>query len=95
LPDGTSFTYALVKAGKYGSLLATDVPESVPALMIVTERPIDVAALNEKLTSAAWTTKPSWQTRPLQDPVLPAEDPCFLRKVGSSKLIAPPPTSLR
>jgi len=74
LDDGTSGTYALVQADKYASLLAADVPESVLALMIATQRPVDLAALNEKLTSAAWTAKPSWQIRPLQDPVFPMEE---------------------
>jgi len=74
LPDGTSGTYALVQADKYGSLLAADVPESVLALMIATQRPVDLAALSERLTSAAWTSKPSWQIRPLQDPVFPVEE---------------------
>ncbi len=74
LPDGTSGTYALVQADKYAALLAADVPESVLALMIATQRPIDVAALGEKLTSAAWTSKPSWQVRPLKDPVFPREE---------------------
>ena len=74
LPDGTSGTYALVKPDKYAALLAADVPETVLALMIATQRPIDVAALGEKLTSAAWTSKPSWQVRPLKDPVFPMEE---------------------
>ncbi|MDR3489701.1 MAG: alpha/beta hydrolase [Bradyrhizobium sp.] len=74
LPDGSSGTYALVQADKYAGLLAGDVPESVLALMIATQRPVDLAALNEKLTSAAWTTKPSWQIRPLQDPVFPVAE---------------------
>jgi hypothetical protein len=33
-----------------------------------------LAAPNEKLTSAAWTSKPSWQIRPLLDPVIPVEE---------------------
>jgi pimeloyl-ACP methyl ester carboxylesterase len=74
LPDGTSGTNVLVKADKYRSLLAADVPESVAALMIATQRPINLAALNEPLTSAAWTSKPSWQIRCLQDPVIPVEE---------------------
>jgi pimeloyl-ACP methyl ester carboxylesterase len=74
LPDGTSGTYALVQADKYGSLLAADVPESVLALMIATQRPVDLAALSEPLTSAAWMSKPSWQIRPLLDPVFPLEE---------------------
>jgi pimeloyl-ACP methyl ester carboxylesterase len=77
LPDGTSGTYALVQPDKYGSLLADDVPESVLALMIATQRPVDLAALGETLTSAAWTSKPSWQIRPLRDPVFPLEEWAF------------------
>jgi pimeloyl-ACP methyl ester carboxylesterase len=74
LPDGTSGTNVLVKADKYGYLLAGDVPESVLALMIAIQRPIDAAALNERLTSAGWTSKPSWQIRPLLDPVIPQQE---------------------
>ncbi len=71
LPDGTCGANLFVKADKYSYLLAADVPQSVLALMIATQRPIALAALNEKLTSAAWTSKPSWQIRPLLDPVIP------------------------
>jgi pimeloyl-ACP methyl ester carboxylesterase len=74
LPDGTSGTNVLCKADKFLYLLAADVPESVGALMIATQRPINLAALNEPLTSAAWMSKPSWQIRPLQDPVFPVEE---------------------
>src|SRR6202044_3264199 len=64
----------LVKADKYSYLLAADVPEDVLALMIATQRPIALQALNDKLTSAAWMSKPSWQIRPLLDPVIPQEE---------------------
>ncbi|CAN5693068.1 alpha/beta hydrolase [soil metagenome] len=74
LPDGTSGTNLLVTAEKYGYLLAADVPENVLALMIATQRPIALQALNDKLTSAAWTSKPNWQIRPLLDPVIPQEE---------------------
>ena len=74
LPDGTSGMNVVVKAERYAYLLAADVPESVLALMIATQRPIDVAALSERLTSAAWMSKPSWQIRPLLDPVIPVEE---------------------
>ncbi len=74
MSDGTSCTNILIKADKYGYLLAADVPESVLALMIATQRPIDAAALRDPLTSAAWTSKPSWQIRPLLDPVIPQEE---------------------
>ena len=74
LPDGTKGTNILIKAEKYGYLLAADVPESKLALMIATQRPIEAAALADVLTSAAWTSKPSWQIRPLLDPVIPQEE---------------------
>ena len=74
MPDGTTGTNVLVKADKYSYLLAADVPESVLALMIATQRPIEAAALSDALTSAAWTSKPSWQIRPLLDPVIPHEE---------------------
>ena len=74
LPDGTQGTNLLVKTEKYRYLLAADVPEDVIALMIATQRPIALQALNDPLTSAAWMTKPSWQIRPLLDPVIPQEE---------------------
>jgi pimeloyl-ACP methyl ester carboxylesterase len=74
LPDGTSGTNVLCQPDKFVPLLAADVPESAAALMIATQRPISLAALNEPLTSAAWTSKPSWQIRPLLDPVFPLEE---------------------
>jgi pimeloyl-ACP methyl ester carboxylesterase len=74
LPDGSSGTNVLCKPERFLYLLAADVPESVSALMIATQRPIDLAALNEPLTSAAWTSKPSWQIVPLQDPVFAREE---------------------
>ena len=54
---------------KYGYLLAADVREDVLLLMIATQWPIALQALNDRLTSAAWTSTPSWQIRPLLDPL--------------------------
>jgi pimeloyl-ACP methyl ester carboxylesterase len=77
LPDGTSGTYLLYQAGKFHSQVAADVPASEVALMIATQRPMNLAALNEKLTSAAWTSKPSWQIRTLQDRAIPLAEQKF------------------
>ncbi len=74
LPDGSSGTNVACQADKYSSLLAADVPKSAAALMIATQRPINMAALNEPLASAAWTSKPSWQIRPLQDSAIPVDE---------------------
>lgn len=77
LPDGTSGTYLLYQPAKFHSQVAADVPASEVALMIATQRPMSLAALNEKLTSAAWTSKPSWQIRTLQDLAIPLAEQKF------------------
>ncbi len=87
LPDGTSGTYLLCQPDKYRSLLAADVPVNVAALMIATQRPINLAALNEPLTSAAWTSKPSWQIRPLQDAAIPVGEYKFAADRAHSHVI--------
>ncbi|UPT86741.1 alpha/beta hydrolase [Bradyrhizobium barranii subsp. apii] len=74
LPDGTKGTYLLYQPDKFHSNVAADVPASVAALMLAGQRPMNLAALTEPLTSAAWTSKPSWQVRPLQDRAIPADE---------------------
>ena len=88
LPDGTSGTNLVVKADRYSYLLAADVPEDKLALMIATQRPIALQALNDKLTSAAWTSKPSWQIRPLLDPVIPQAEFTFEADRAHATVIA-------
>jgi pimeloyl-ACP methyl ester carboxylesterase len=77
LPDGTSGTYLLYQPDKFHSQVAADVPASEAALMLATQRPMNLAALNETVTSAAWTTKPSWQIRTLQDHAIPVAEQKF------------------
>ncbi|EFG78454.1 hypothetical protein HMPREF0591_1638 [Mycobacterium parascrofulaceum ATCC BAA-614] len=77
LPDGTGGTYLLYQADKFHSQVAADVPAAEAALMVATQRPMNVAALNETVTSAAWESKPSWQIRTLQDLALPLEEQEF------------------
>jgi len=77
LPDGTSGINLVVNVDRYSDLLAADVAKDKLALMIATQRPIALAALEEKLTIAAWTRKPSWQIRPLLDPVIPQAEFAF------------------
>jgi pimeloyl-ACP methyl ester carboxylesterase len=77
LPDGTRGTYLLYQADKFHSNAAADVPASDAALMLATQRPMNLAALNEKVTSAAWTSKSSWQIRTLQDLAIPLAEQKF------------------
>jgi pimeloyl-ACP methyl ester carboxylesterase len=77
LPDGTSGTNLLYQADKFHSQVAADVPASEAALMLATQRPMNVAALTETVTSAAWASKPSWQIATLQDLAIPLAEQRF------------------
>jgi pimeloyl-ACP methyl ester carboxylesterase len=77
LPDGTSGTNLFYQAAKYHSQNAADVPASEAALMEATQRPMDFAVLNETVTAAAWTSKPSWQIITLQDLAIPLAEQRF------------------
>jgi pimeloyl-ACP methyl ester carboxylesterase len=77
LPDGTSGTYLLYQKDKFRSNVAADVPENDATLMFITQRPMNLAALNEKVTAAGWETKPSWQIRTLQDLAIPVDEQKF------------------
>lgn len=74
LPDGTAGTYLVYQAAKFHSQVAADVPAHVATMMLATQRPMNLGALNERVTSAAWTTKPSWQIRTLQDRAIPYDE---------------------
>ena len=77
LPDGPSGTYLLYQAAKFHGNVAADVPDKDAALMFITQRPMNLAALNEKVTAAGWETKPSWQIRTLQDLAIPVDEQKF------------------
>lgn len=77
LPDGTSGTYLLYQADKFRSNVAADVPERDATLMFITQRPMNLGALNEKVTAAGWETKPTWQIRTLQDLAIPVDEQKF------------------
>ena len=71
LPDGTKGTDLYITADKFRDQFAADVPASEAALMAATQRPITQAALDEKETSAAWQSKPSWDLITTEDRNLP------------------------
>jgi pimeloyl-ACP methyl ester carboxylesterase len=77
LPDGTSGTSLFYQAERFHSQVAADVPASEAALMVATQRPMNVAALNETVTSAAWASKPTWQIITLQDLAIPLAEQRF------------------
>ncbi|MER5259754.1 alpha/beta hydrolase [Streptomyces sp. NPDC002855] len=44
----------------FPAIFAADVPAAVTEVLAVAQRPLAVAAFEEKATAAAWHTKPSW-----------------------------------
>jgi pimeloyl-ACP methyl ester carboxylesterase len=56
-------------------------------MMLATQRPMNLAALTETLTSAAWTNKPSWQIRTLQDLAIPLDEQKFEAERAKSHVV--------
>lgn len=80
LPDGTRGTDLSIKAGSFHHQFAADVPADQAALMAATQRPITQAALDEKATSAAWKTTPSWDIITTQDLNIPPAAQKFMAR---------------
>ncbi|MGV9350557.1 alpha/beta fold hydrolase [Streptomyces spiralis] len=60
-----------IKADKFHDQFAADVPTPVTDLMAATQRPITASALEEKATTAAWKTIPSWSLIATEDYNIP------------------------
>lgn len=71
LPDGGSGTDLYIKPTKFHDQFAADVPTSQTELMAATQRPVALAALQEKATKTAWKTIPSWNLITTQDKNIP------------------------
>ncbi|MEW2489902.1 alpha/beta hydrolase [Streptomyces sp. NPDC048411] len=70
--DGTTATDLYIQQDKFRHQFAADVPAQQAALMAAEQRPIAQAALEEKATTAAWKTIPSWDIVTNQDLNIPA-----------------------
>jgi pimeloyl-ACP methyl ester carboxylesterase len=80
LPDGTEGTDLYIKKDAFHHQFAADVPRNQADLMAATQRPITQAALDEKATSAAWKTTPSWDIITTQDLNIPQAAQEFMAK---------------
>ncbi|MEW2160657.1 alpha/beta hydrolase [Streptomyces sp. NPDC007189] len=69
--DGTTGTDLYIKADKFHDQFAADVPTSVTDLMAATQRPVAASALEEKATTTAWKTIPSWDLITTEDKNIP------------------------
>ncbi|MBG7704984.1 alpha/beta hydrolase [Streptomyces sp. MC1] len=78
--DGTTTTDLYIQQDKFRHQFAADVPAGQAALMAAEQRPIAQSALEEKATSAAWKTKPSWDVITTQDLNIPPAVQRFMAK---------------
>ncbi|MGW5606457.1 alpha/beta fold hydrolase [Streptomyces sp. NPDC003753] len=69
--DGTTATDLYIQQDKFHHQFAADVPATQAALMAAEQRPIAQAALEEKATTAAWRTRPSWDIVTTEDLNIP------------------------
>jgi pimeloyl-ACP methyl ester carboxylesterase len=60
LPGGGTGVELTIKQDKFRKQFAADVPAGQAATMAAAQRPVAVAALEEKATAAAWKTIPTW-----------------------------------
>ncbi|MFE7750238.1 alpha/beta fold hydrolase [Streptomyces sp. NPDC057428] len=71
LPDGTKGTDLYIQQDKFRHQFAADVPRNTAALAALAQRPVSQAALEEKATTAAWKTIPTWDIITTQDLNIP------------------------
>ncbi|GEC02767.1 alpha/beta hydrolase [Streptomyces spinoverrucosus] len=78
--DGSTATDLYIQQDKFHHQFAADVPPKQAALMAAAQRPIAQSALEEKATSAAWKTIPSWDIITTEDLNIPAAVQRFMAK---------------
>ncbi|WP_338704215.1 alpha/beta hydrolase (plasmid) [Streptomyces sp. Q6] len=69
--DGSTVTDLYIQQDKFRHQFAADVPAKQAALMAAEQRPIAQSALEEKATTAAWKTIPSWDIITTEDLNIP------------------------
>ncbi|HEY6888306.1 MAG TPA: alpha/beta hydrolase [Solirubrobacter sp.] len=74
-PGGTDL---YVDTTKFRALFAPDIPARTAALMATAQRPVVLAAIQEKATAPAWKTIPSWYLIGRQDQVISPEAQRFM-----------------
>ena len=87
-PDGTQGIDVYVDPARFRSIFAPDVPARLAARMATAQRPITLAAGQEKSTAPAWKTIPSWYLIGRQDKVISPDAQRFMAKRAHSHTIA-------
>jgi pimeloyl-ACP methyl ester carboxylesterase len=79
-PDGTQGTDLYIDPASFRSFFAADVPARIVARMASAQRPVTLAAIQEKATEPAWKTIPSWYLIGRQDEVISPAAQRFMAK---------------
>jgi pimeloyl-ACP methyl ester carboxylesterase len=83
-PGGTDL---YVDTTKFRALFAPDIPARLAATMATAQRPIVLAAIQEKATAPAWKTIPSWYLVGRQDQVISPDAQRFMAKRAHSHTV--------
>ena len=78
--DGTEGTDLYLDRAGFRSVFAADVPARTAARMASSQRPVTLAAFQEKATAPAWRTIPSWYLIGRDDQVIPPAAQRFMAK---------------
>ena len=84
--DGTEGTDFYIDPASFRSVFAADLPARLVARMAAAQRPISLAAGEEKITNPAWKTIPSWYVVGRQDQIFTAEAQRFMAKRAGSQV---------
>jgi len=79
-PDGTEGTDLYVDPARFHALFAPDVPRRTAAQMASAQRPLSLAAAQEKAVDPAWKTIPSWYLIGRRDQVISPDAQRFMAK---------------
>jgi pimeloyl-ACP methyl ester carboxylesterase len=86
--DGTQGTDLYIDPARFHALFAADVPAWTAARMASAQRPLSLAAAQEKATDPAWKTIPTWYLISRQDEVINPAAQRFMAKRAHAHTIA-------
>jgi pimeloyl-ACP methyl ester carboxylesterase len=84
--DGSEGTDLYIDPAQFRSVFAAELSARTAALMATSQRPISLAAGQEKSTEPAWKTIPSWYLVGRQDQVFTAEAQRFMAKRAGARV---------
>jgi pimeloyl-ACP methyl ester carboxylesterase len=87
-PDGSVGTDLYIDPARFHAIFAADVPARTAARMASAQRPLSLAAGQEKSTAPAWKTIPSWYLIGRQDRVINPDAQRFMAKRAHAHTIA-------